>query len=188
MVNSTALAATLLAFILLASLAGCEEGAISQGGVPEDASANSKVDSSPNARASRPAEAGPRESTSVRAADKTFDDIKFEIDKGEPFVRTMLTDKVTQLFGERIRIRGFILPTYRKRGIDRFVLVRDNQECCFGPGAALYDCVRVTLQDGAAIEYTRAPIAVEGVFKLDEYLDPQRRVGAIYHLEEAVVN
>ncbi len=44
---------------------------------------------------------------------------------------------------KNVRVRGFILPSFQQSGITQFVLVRDNQECCFGPGAALHDCVVV---------------------------------------------
>ena len=46
-----------------------------------------------------------------RPYDKTFDDIRFEMKLGEPFRREMLTEAIEAMFGQRIRIRGFILPT-----------------------------------------------------------------------------
>ena len=78
----------------------------------------------------------------------TFDDVKFAMEKTEKFERSMLTDKVRSLLGKPIRIRGYMYPTLRKRGLTQFVLVRDNMECCFGPGAALYDCILVTMAPG----------------------------------------
>src|SRR5688572_20674696 len=74
----------------------------------------------------------------AKIRDLTFDDLKFEMKKEDPFVRSLLTPKIEQLSGAKIRIRGFILPTFQQKGITRFILVRDNMECCFGPGAALY--------------------------------------------------
>ena len=71
----------------------------------------------------------------------TFDDIKLEMQKGEPFTRDRLTPRVTDLERQRVRIRGYILPSFQQSGLTQFVLFRDNQECCFGPGAALHDCV-----------------------------------------------
>ena len=69
-----------------------------------------------------------------RPYDKTFDDLRFDMTLGEKFQRSMLTKEIEALNGQRIRIRGYILPTPQKHGIKQFVLVRDNQECCFGPG------------------------------------------------------
>jgi hypothetical protein len=123
----------------------------------------------------------------ARPLDKSFDDIKFPIEKDEPFDRSMLTGNVKDLFGKQIRIRGYMYPTFKRKGINRFVLVRDSQECCFGPGAALYDCVRVTLQEGHAVQFSTTPVAVEGQFNLDEYRDPEGTVRAVFHIEDAVV-
>ena len=84
----------------------------------------------------------------------SFDDVKFAMQKTDLFVESMLTDRVRSLFGQRIRIRGYMYPTPRKRGLKQFVLVRDNMECCFGPGAALFDCVMITMAEGATAEYS----------------------------------
>ena len=37
----------------------------------------------------------------------------------------MLTGNVKELFGKPIRIRGYMYPTFKRKGIDRFVLVRE---------------------------------------------------------------
>lgn len=99
----------------------------------------------------------------------TFDDLKFDMEIGAEFDRALLTPQVESLFGQQIRIRGYILPTLRKRGLKQFVLVRDNMECCFGPGAALYDCILVTMQEGKTAEFTIRPVAVEGVFDFEQH-------------------
>jgi hypothetical protein len=118
-----------------------------------------------------------------RHFDKTFDDIRFDIEPGQPFHRKMLPESIESLAGQRIRIRGFILPPPQKRGIRAFVLVRDNQECCFGPGAALYDCILVEMQPGESAEFTIRPVAVEGTFNIKEMLGPDGKHLAIYHLD-----
>jgi hypothetical protein len=122
-----------------------------------------------------------------RPYDKTFDDIKFEMEVGAPFERSMLTPQIEAMVGQRIRIRGFMLPTAQKRGIKQFVLVRDNQECCFGPGAALYDCIFVEMQPGESAEFSIRPMAVTGTFGVREFIGPDGTHLAIYHLaaEEA---
>ena len=122
-----------------------------------------------------------------RSYDKTFDDLRFDIKPGDPFQRSMLPPKIESLVGQRIRIRGFILPAAQQRGIKTFVLVRDNMECCFGPGAALYDCVLVTMEPGTTAEYTIRPIAVEGTFRLEPLMGPDRRPLAIYQMTAEAV-
>ena len=122
-------------------------------------------------------------SSQSRAIDSTFDDIKFDMKKTEPFVKSMLTPRVEELFDKRIRIRGYIYPTLRKRGLKQFVLVRDNLECCFGPGAALYDCILVQMVEGNTAEYTIRPVAVEGTFRFEEFLGPDGKHMAIFRLD-----
>ncbi|MEX2316705.1 MAG: DUF3299 domain-containing protein [Pirellulales bacterium] len=123
----------------------------------------------------------------VRTVNKTFDDVKFDQPTGEEFRREMIGPKIEALAGQRIRIRGYILPTAQKRGIKQFVLVRDNQECCFGPGAALYDCILVEMQPGRTAEFSIRPVAVEGTFGIDILPGPDDKPLAIYHLEGETV-
>ena len=72
----------------------------------------------------------------AKSQDVTFDDIKFEIEKGAPFKRTMLTEKIEKLSDSPIKIRGYILPSFQQKGITQCVLVRDNMECGFGGARA----------------------------------------------------
>lgn len=113
----------------------------------------------------------------------TFDTVKFDMKKEDPFKRSMLTPAIEALDGQKVRIRGFILPSFQQTGITQFVLVRDNLECCFGPGAALYDCIVVEMIPGKSADFTIRPVAVDGLFKIQEYLDPEGIVRAIYHLD-----
>ncbi len=112
----------------------------------------------------------------------TFDDLKFEIEPDAAFDKAMLTPKVNELCEQRIRIRGYIYPTLKKRGLKQFVLVRDNLECCFGPGAALYDCILVHMNEGKTAVFSIRPVAVEGTFKFEEFLDYDGTTRAIFRL------
>ncbi len=114
--------------------------------------------------------------------DINFDKIKFDIEPDAPFEETMLTPEVKKLFGKRIRIRGYIYPTLKKKGLKQFVLVRDNLECCFGPGAALYDCILVHMNEGKTAEFSIRPVAVEGEFVFEEFPDYDGTTRAIYRL------
>ncbi len=116
----------------------------------------------------------PERTLPKREGDITFDDIKFEMKVGDPFKRELLTPEIEKLNGKTIRIRGFILPAsvFQQSGIASFTLVRDNQECCFGPGAALYDCVMVFMKSPATANFTTRPIAVKGRFEVKEFTYP----------------
>ena len=113
----------------------------------------------------------------------TFDDIKLDMEKGAPFTRDLLPARVTSLAGTGIRIRGYILPSFQQTGLTQFVLVRDNQECCFGPGAALHDCVVVRMRPGKTADFSIRPVAVAGTFKIDELRAPDGSHLAIYALD-----
>ena len=113
----------------------------------------------------------------------TFDDIKLDMEKGAPFTRDLLPKRVTALDGERIRIRGYILPSFQQSGLTQFVLVRDNMECCFGPGAALHDCIVVRMLPGRDADFSIRPVAVAGTFHVDELKGPDGRHLAIYALD-----
>lgn len=113
----------------------------------------------------------------------TFDDIKLEMQKGDPFTRELLPKRVSALEQSRVRIRGYILPSFQQRGLTQFVLVRDNQECCFGPGAALHDCVVVRMRPGRSADFSIRPVAVEGTFRVEELRGPDGRHLAIYALD-----
>ncbi|MBI1903452.1 MAG: DUF3299 domain-containing protein [Planctomycetia bacterium] len=122
----------------------------------------------------------------------SFDNIKLAMNKEEPFRRELITPEIEALDGKKVRIRGWINPNspgaYRPQ-ISNFVFVRDNMECCFGPGAAVYDCIMVELRPGVSTSFTTLPIAVEGTFRIDVWKDEfTDTVMAIYHLDgEAVI-
>ena len=130
-------------------------------------------------------------STAKSRGDLTFDDIKFDIEKGGKFERKMLTKDIEDLHKKIIRIRGYILPAsvFKQSGIEEFVLVRDNMECCFGPGAALYDCIIVQMEKGKTANFTTRPVAVRGKFEVQEFLYPgSDEHYAIYKMTAIEVN
>ncbi len=144
---------------------------------PKKESANAK-DTADEGKKTTPITLTPekRPTDAAKAAQPTrnisFDSIKFPMEKQELFKLTMLTPQVKALDGRRVKIRGFMLPSFVNKGLKYFVLVRDNQECCFGPGAALFDAIHIDLAEGVTAEYSYPPIAVEGVFHIDPVENP----------------
>jgi len=161
-------------------IVGCREDRPTTGRAPAAAVTVEPVPPTPPvAAATRPRgeapAAGPR--------DITFDDIKLGLEKGAPFSRDVLTPRVHELAGTRVRIRGYILPSFQQRGLAQFVLVRDNQECCFGPGAALHDCIVVRMEPGKTADFSIRPVAVTGGFRVEELRGPDGSHLAIYALD-----
>jgi hypothetical protein len=124
---------------------------------------------------------------STARRDISFDDIKLDMQKGDPFTRDLLPSRVTGLEQSRVRIRGYILPSFQQTGLTQFVLVRDNMECCFGPGALLHDCVVVRMVPGTTANFSIRPVAVTGTFRVQELRGPDGRHLAIYALDGEAV-
>lgn len=99
-----------------------------------------------------------------------FDDLKFDIEKDSAFNSSMWTKRLKRINEKNVKLRGYMLPSsiFQSSGIKQFVLVRDNQECCFGPGALLFDCVFVEMAGDATAKFTTRPVTVEGTFLLDD--------------------
>ena len=114
----------------------------------------------------------------------TFDDLKFEMEKGSKFDRSLLTDKINSYHNNVITVRGYIRPSFSQSGLKKFIFVRDNKECCFGPGAALYDCILVRLSKGSTTDFTVRPVTIKGTFSLKEYEGPDGKVWSIYRMND----
>ena len=119
--------------------------------------------------------------------DLTFDDVKFDLEPDEPFSADRLTDEIRKIDGQKIKIRGYIRPSFSQRGLKNFVFVRDNKECCFGPNAAIYDCMLVKLKKQTTTDYTVRPVTVEGTFYLKPFEGPDGNTWAIYRMRNATV-
>lgn len=127
------------------------------------------------------------DSSTPKNFDLTFDDLKFEMEKGGDFDRSMLTPKINSYNNSTVKLRGFIRPSFSQSGLTKFIFVRDNKECCFGPGAAIYDCVLVKLAKGKKTDFTVRPITIEGKLSLKEYKGPDGKVWAIYRMSNTQV-
>ena len=92
------------------------------------------------------------------------------------------------LSGQRIKIRGYMMPVFEAEGIERFVLARDNQICCFGRDPKVYDLVQIDMRAGKTtnyIPYTRS-FDVVGRLKI-EMVSADGKPYGLYFLEDAEV-
>jgi hypothetical protein len=112
----------------------------------------------------------------------TFDDLRVNMKEDQRFEPSMATDRVRELDGQRIRIRGFLFPAiFQQTGIDKFPLVM-NTECKFGPGGLAHHVILVEMVDGATTSYTMRPIAVTGRLTLAPWNGPDANTWALYHI------
>lgn len=116
-------------------------------------------------------------------AEVSFDSLKFDYQLDGSYSDEDMPDEIKALGGKRIVIRGFILPgsVYQDRGFDQFVLIRDNQQCCFGPGAKLYHNMQIKMVEGKTADYTTRPVTVEGTFKLSPYIAPDDKCYSVFY-------
>jgi hypothetical protein len=111
-----------------------------------------------------------------RPREVTFDDLKLGLTREKTYDASQLTEKVKQLDGKTIRIRGFIYPSVCERTVSQFVLARDYDADVMD--AALL----VDLAPPVIVNFVLHAIDVEGIFSLREYKTPEGEVYAIYHL------
>lgn len=87
--------------------------------------------------------------------------------------RRKIPPPVAELVGKPIYIKGFMWATQATDGIPRFILLKDNGECCFGGKPRSHDFITVTLKsypDGA-----RPPLASRAPGMSDRVLTPEEQ-------------
>jgi hypothetical protein len=94
--------------------------------------------------------------------------------------RRKIPPQVSELVGKPLYLKGFMWATQATDGIPRFILLKDNGECCFGGKPKSHDFITVTLKsypDGA-----RPPLASRAPGMSDMVLTPeqQKTFGAQY--------
>lgn len=113
----------------------------------------------------------------------TFEDLKTEMPADTKFEPSMLPERVKQLDGRRVNIRGFIFPSImQQEGIKRFPLVM-NTQCKFGPGGQAHCIIMVDMVGDAAASFTVRPIAVEGRLTIQPWDGPDGNTWYLYHMD-----
>jgi hypothetical protein len=109
------------------------------------------------------------------------------MDPVTPEATTLMPAWLKGLDGRRIRIRGFMYPTFQQSGIRAFALARDNQICCFGRHPKIYDVFDVMLREGVTTSYLpNRPFDVVGVFHIRPELE-DGKLYRIYEMDDAVI-
>jgi hypothetical protein len=78
--------------------------------------------------------------------------------------------EILALNGKPVFIKGFIRPDSIRvrKAIDRFLLVRDNQQCCFGDVSQVkyYDQIAVEMTGSRRLDYSDGLVAIGGVLRV----------------------
>jgi hypothetical protein len=76
--------------------------------------------------------------------------------------------EILALDGRRVFIKGYMRPPEVRSGIDRFLLVRDDNQCCFGDISTVkyYDRIVVDLKGKLRLNYSEGLFAIGGVLRV----------------------
>lgn len=100
----------------------------------------------------------------------------------------LMPDWLKQLNGQKVRIRGFMYPTFEASGITEFVLARDNQICCFGRNPKVYDLIGIKMAPGKTTHYIpNRPFDVTGTFVIEK-ASAEGEIFGLYWIRDAVIN
>ncbi len=89
------------------------------------------------------------------------------------------------LEGKKVFIKGYVYPGNRTDGIQEFLLVRDQGDCCFGGNPKITERIRVKLDEPLRLTYKPRLHRLGGVFHVeakDEAID-NAAGGLLYHLQ-----
>jgi len=187
----------LLALLACVAAAGCQSEAPALATNGQSASTGAASEPASNGPQAKPAgtpvgngaaggtiasEATRRARAAGRAALITFDDLELKMGEDAVFDPALLTPRVKELDGQRVRIRGFIYPSvFQQTGITQFPLVK-NTECKFGPGGIAHHVIVIELKSGVSTSFTVRPVAVEGVLTVRPWTGPDGNTWTVYHM------
>lgn len=93
--------------------------------------------------------------------------MQFAPDQAEQQNKVVVPDDVLALDGKKVFFKGYIRPdsVAFDSGVREFLLVRDNNECCYGDQAKVkyFDQVAVKMVEGKTADFSRALFRVGGV-------------------------
>jgi hypothetical protein len=76
-------------------------------------------------------------------------------------------------------------PELTSQNLTRFLLVKDNDVCCFGGEPKLNDMIMVKMKDGKKVNHLSGLVAVGGVFHVAKTASPAG-YDAVYTLDATI--
>jgi hypothetical protein len=118
-------------------------------------------------------------------ARRSFADLK-PSETDERADRLIPTD-VAELDGKKVFIKGYIRPdsTQYRQNIGEFLLVRDNNQCCFGDISTVkyYDQIAVTMQGKLRVDYHGGLYRIGGTLRVNPQNARPMSPAPAYYLE-----
>jgi len=115
----------------------------------------------------------------------SFDDLNLNMKIDVPFREDMLTEKVKEVVGKRVRLKGVMhgsLPNLKQ--VDQFILLRNKEFRNWSPADTL---VEVKMRTGESTKYTQNRLDVEGTLRIEPKTGDDGNTWSIYILEEATL-
>ena len=104
-----------------------------------------------------------------------------------PDALSLMPEWLKGLDGKRVRLRGFMFPSFEPTGLTGFGFARDNDVCCFVRQPKVYDVFQVRLREGETTDYIPGrPFDVVGVFHFVRNTEDWQIFG-MYHIDDAIV-
>lgn len=115
-----------------------------------------------------------------------FQRIGYDILQPDEDVRDQkIPPSAIELDGHKVFIKGYVYPDGQQQGITRFLLVRDQGDCCFGGNPKITDRIEVRLAAGQSMNFSPRLHKVAGVLRIKPTTTLAGLGGVYYHLEEA---
>jgi hypothetical protein len=94
---------------------------------------------------------------------------------------------IAELDGKKVFIKGYIRPdsVTVSRGIDRFLLVRDNNQCCFGDLSKInyFDQIEVDMAGTRRVNFSQRVFRMGGVLRVAPENRAKGPLAPVYSLE-----
>lgn len=113
-----------------------------------------------------------------------FSDVNMNMTADMVFRPFLVTDRVRELDGKRVRITGKMFLTDKGTRADNFILLK-NKECKFGPGGQADHLLNVLVRSGKKVKYREEDLTVEGTFKLNPTSGDDGNTWSVFDLVDA---
>ena len=131
----------------------------------------------------------PADRTPTRPGDAekiTFDDLNLGMQADMVFRPFLITERVKELEGKRIRIAGFMGAVESRTKIKQFILLK-NTECKYGAGGQADHLAEIHMLAGETTKFQIEALKVEGVFKVEPFQGTDGNTWSIYRLDDAKI-
>jgi hypothetical protein len=117
----------------------------------------------------------------------SYEDLDLPMEPDTLFQDWMLTQRVRDLDGKRVRITGFMCGAvqYTDNNIRQFIMLREK-ECPYGIGGQAHHAIAVTLRERTA-RFTTDAITLEGILSVKPFTGYNGKTWAVYAIDDAVL-